>query len=235
MKIFCIAIFGFSAANKSEELGKRFKTEFSENLKENVKYYTKSSGKGQNKKYERLNETNQLPFALSLTANDFDLAFDYCDSNNDERISVNWEIPTCTLKAIKLMNEEMSEQTQLPKLGTRARKKFDFDNDQYLSRSEFASSCAVLNKSFAQTIISIFDGIDGSQPDGVLNGIGEVIAFGGMMSKFYKDVGKNESRNLLNSINVDGKLQADIQEITEIEIQDFIQKLMNSALLAIED
>ncbi|CBY40481.1 unnamed protein product, partial [Oikopleura dioica] len=32
----------------SEELGKRFKTEFSENLKENVKYYTKSSGKGQN-------------------------------------------------------------------------------------------------------------------------------------------------------------------------------------------
>ena len=55
------------------------------------------------------------------------------------------------------------------------------------------------------------------------------------MSKFYKDVGKNESRNLLNSINVDGKLQADIQEITEIEIQDFIQKLMNSALLAIED
>jgi hypothetical protein len=31
-------------------------------------------------------------------------------------------------------------------------------------KSEFASSCGVLNKSFAQTIISIFDGIDGSQP-----------------------------------------------------------------------
>jgi hypothetical protein len=75
------------------------------------------------------------------------------------------------------MDEEMSAQTQLPKLGTRARKKFDFDNDQYLSKvtffrsffltgikSEFASSCGVLNKSFAQTIISIFDGIDGSQP-----------------------------------------------------------------------
>jgi len=80
-----------------------------------------------------------------------------------------------------------------------------------------------------------FDGYKFLKKDGVLNGIGEVIAFGGMMSKFYKDVGKNESRNLLNSINVDGKLQADIQEITEIEIQDFIQKLMNSALLAIED
>ena len=52
------------------------------------------------------------------------------------------------------------------------------------------------------------------------------------MSRFYKDVGQNESRDLLNSINVDGTLQTDIQQITEIEIQDFIQKLMNSALQA---
>ena len=56
-----------------------------------------------------------------------------------------------------------------------------------------------------------------------------------MMSKFYKNVGQNESRELLNSINVDGSLQSDIEQITEIEIQDFIQKLMNSALRAIEN
>jgi hypothetical protein len=68
-----------------------------------------------------------------------------------------------------------------------------------------------------------------------LRGYGEIIAFGGMMSKFYKNVGQNESRELLNSINVDGNLQSDIEQITEIEIQDFIQKLMNSAVRAIEN
>ena len=58
----------------------------------------------------------------------------------------------------------------------------------------------------------------------------EVIAMGGMMSKFYENVDQSTSRGLLNSVNVDGNNAADKMTITELEIQDFMQKLMTAAL-----